>query len=285
MNEQFDREEFDQLAGEFRYVMTDMICRAGSGHLGGALSLTEIIIDLYWRTMKHDPANPQWEGRDRLVMSKGHAGPVLYVALAYRGFYDKKLLGTLNDDGTMLPSHVDRLRTPGIDMTAGSLGQGLSAACGLATAARIRRQDHDVFCIIGDGESNEGMIWEAAMFAGNRDLDNLVAICDYNHLQIDGSTEEVMDLEPLADKWRAFNWEVMEMDGHEWDDIHATIGAATAFEGKPVMILAHTVKGRDCSVVEGLCESHNIKVPDQEARDKYMGALCLQDYCLPYEGE
>ena len=285
MTGEFDREEFDRLAGEFRYVMTDMMYRAGSGHLGGAMSLTEIVITLYWRIMKHDPANPKWQERDRLVLSKGHAGPVLYVALAYRGFYDKKLLGTLNADGTMLPSHVDRLRTPGIDMTAGSLGQGLSAACGLAMAGRIRRQDHDVFCIIGDGESNEGMIWEAAMFAGNRKLDNLVAICDYNHLQIDGTTEEVMDLEPLADKWRAFNWEVMEMDGHDWDDIHQTIERAKAVEGKPTMILAHTIKARDCSVLEGLPESHNIKVPDREARDKYMSALRLQDYRLPYEDE
>ena len=132
--------------------MTDMICNAGSGHLGGALSLTEIVITLYWRILKHDPANPLWGDRDRLVMSKGHAGPVLYVALAYRGFYDKELLATLNDDGTLLPSHVDRLRTPGIDMTAGSLGQGLSCAAGFAMAGRMRGQDHDVYCVIGDGE-------------------------------------------------------------------------------------------------------------------------------------
>ena len=137
MQESFDREEFDRLAGEFRYVITDMICRAGSGHLGGALSLVEIMITLYWRVMKLDPANPKWEDRDRLVLSKGHAGPVLYAALAYRGFFPKSVLGTLNADGTTLPSHADRLRTPGIDMTAGSLGQGLSAACGIAMAARM----------------------------------------------------------------------------------------------------------------------------------------------------
>ncbi len=282
MNEEFDREKFDDLAGEFRYVITDMICRAGSGHLGGSVSLVEIVISLYWRIMNIDPANPQWVDRDRLVMSKGHAGPVLYVALAYMGYFDKKLLGTLNADGTTLPSHADRLRTTGIDMTAGSLGQGLSAACGFAMAARIRKQAHDVFCIIGDGESDEGMIWEAAMFAGHKQLDNLVAICDYNKLQVDGFTDEIMTLEPLADKWRAFNWEVLEMDGHDWDDIYATIDRAKAVEGKPAMILAHTVKGRDCGALADTPGSHNIKIPDQEAHEEFLCALSCQDYDLPY---
>lgn len=282
MSDDFDRDEFDRLAGEFRYVMTDMICRAGSGHLGGALSLTEIVISLYWRILRHDPAHPKWEDRDRLIMSKGHAGPVLYVALAYRGFYDKKLLATLNADDTMLPSHCDRLRTPGIDMTAGSLGQGLSCAAGFAMAGRIRGQSHDVYCIIGDGESDEGMIWEAAMFAGHRKLDNLIAICDYNKLQIDGFTDEVITLEPLADKWRAFNWEVLEMDGHDWDDIYETINQARAVQGKPTMIIAHTVKARDCCVIENTPESHNVKVPDREAWDKFLGGLRRQECELPY---
>ena len=279
---EFDRDRFDELAGEFRYVITDMICRAGSGHLGGALSLVEIIISLYWRIMKVDPANPKWEERDRLVMSKGHAGPVLYVALAFKGYFDRRLLGTLNADGTMLPSHVDRLRTPGIDMTAGSLGQGLSCACGIAMAARIKGQAHDIYCVIGDGESDEGMIWEAAMFAGHNKLDNLIGICDYNKLQIDGFTDEVMTLEPLVDKWRAFNWEVLEMDGHDWDDIHDTIQRARQVRGKPTMIIAHTVKARDCSVMENKAECHNIKVPDEEAYEKFMCGLKLQDYSLPY---
>lgn len=282
MSGQFNREEFDRLAAQFRYVITDMICRSGSGHLGGSLSLTEIIITLYWRILRHDPANPKWEERDRLIMSKGHAGPVLYVALAYRGFFDKRLLATLNADGTMLPSHVDRLRTPGVDMTAGSLGQGLSCAVGFALAARMRGQKHHVYCIIGDGESDEGMIWEAAMFAGHHRLDNLIAICDYNKLQIDGFTDEVLTLEPLADKWRAFNWEVLEMDGHDWDDIYQTINRAKAVTGKPTMIIAHTVKARDCCVVENMPDSHNIKVPDQETYDKFMRALRVQECELPY---
>lgn len=282
MQEPCSRRDFERLAGEFRYVITDMICRAGSGHLGGALSLVEIIITLYWRIMNIDPMNPKWEERDRLVLSKGHGGPVLYVALAYKGYFDKALLATLNCDGTNLPSHADRLRTPGIDMTTGSLGQGLSCACGMALAARMDGRRHHVYCIIGDGESNEGQIWEAAMFAGHKKLDNLIAVTDYNKLQIDGFTDDVLTLEPLAEKWRAFNWHVLEMDGHDWDDIHATFERARLFKDKPVMIIAHTVKARDCGAVENKAESHNIKINSAADHEKFMGALKQQEYSLPY---
>lgn len=282
MQDTFNREEFDRLAGELRYVMTDMICRAGSGHLGGALSLVETVVTLYWRVLNIDPKNPKWEDRDRVVLSKGHGGPVLYTALAYRGYFPKSMLSSLNADGTNLPSHVDRIRTPGIDMTAGSLGQGLSCACGIALAARLDGRKHKVFCMIGDGECDEGQIWEAAMFAGHRKLDNLIAITDYNKLQIDGFTDDVLTLEPLADKWRAFNWEVLEMDGHDWDDIYSTINKAKEIKGKPVMILAHTIKGKDCSVVENKPESHNIKVDDEATHQKYLTAMKCNDYSLPY---
>ena len=282
MQDTFNCEEFDRLAGELRYVMTDMICRAGSGHLGGALSLVEIVVTLYWRVLNIDPANPKWPDRDRVVLSKGHGGPVLYTALAYRGYFPKSMLGTLNCDGTNLPSHVDRIRTPGIDMTAGSLGQGLSAACGMALAARLDVRKHKVFCIIGDGECNEGQIWEAAMYAGHHKLDNLIAITDYNKLQIDGFTDDVLTLELLADKWRAFNWEVLEMDGHDWDDIYSTLDKARQVTGKPTMIIAHTIKAKDCSAVENKPESHNIKVDDESAHRKFMESLKCTDYCLPY---
>ncbi len=282
MKDSFDKVEFDRLAGEFRFVITDMICRAGSGHLGGALSLVEVMISLYWRVMNLDPNNPKWDDRDRLVLSKGHAGPVNYVSLAYRGYFPKTMLKTLNENGTYLPSHMDRLRTPGVDMTAGSLGQGLSAACGMALAAKLDGKKHKVFCIIGDGESNEGQIWEAAMFGGHKKLDNLIAICDYNKLQIDGFTNDVLTLEPLADKWRAFNWEVMEMDGHDWDNIYETLNRAKAVTGKPVMILAHTIKSKGHCVTENRPESHNIKVDDQAAWDRNMQALDQKDYVLPY---
>ncbi len=281
MNETFDQAEFDRLAGEFRYVITDMICRAGSGHLGGALSLVEIIITLYWRILRTDPANPRWEGRDRLVLSKGHAAPVLYVALAYQGFFPKAWLKTLNADGTRLPSHADARYVPGIDMTTGSLGQGLSCACGAAYAARLDGKKHRVFCIVGDGESNEGQNWEAAMFAGHHRLDNLIAITDYNKLQIDDFTDKLLTLEPLGDKWRAFGWEVLEMDGHNWDSIYDTVKAAIAVHGKPAMIIAQTIKAKGCSLVENKPESHNIKIADPAIYDKFMDSLATKA-TLPY---
>jgi len=282
MDINYNRENLDNLAGEFRYVITDMICRAGSGHLGGALSLVEIIISLYFRIMKIDPKNPKWADRDRLVMSKGHAGPVLYTALAYKGYFPKKWLGTLNANGTTLPSHVDQILTPGIDMTAGSLGQGLSCACGIALSNKIDSKENNVHCIIGDGESNEGQIWEAALFAGHRKLDNLIGICDYNKLQIDGTTSEILNLEPIKSKWESFNWEVSEMDGHDWDDIDNTINKARETKGKPKMIIAHTIKGKGCTIIENRPESHNIKVPDEQTYRKYMQALEKNNYRLPY---
>ncbi len=278
----FDRAAAARTAAEWRYIITDMICRAGSGHLGGALSIVEVMHTLYWRVMRVDPDNPADPERDRLVLSKGHAAPVLYVALAYRGFFPPSLLGTMNADGTTLPSHADARTVPGIDATTGSLGQGLSVACGMAVAAKRAAKQHSVFCIIGDGESNEGQNWEAAMFAAHNKLDNLVGITDYNKLQIDGFTSDVLDLEPLVDKWRAFGWETFEMDGHDWDDIHDTLLAARAVQGKPAMVIAHTIKAKGCSVVENTAGSHNVKVPDQAAYDKYMGALELQDMALPY---
>lgn len=281
MTEKFDQEQFDQMAAEWRYIMTDMICRAGSGHLGGALSLVEIVMTLYYRVMRTDPKNPRWEERDRLVLSKGHAAPVLYLALAYQGFFPTSWLKTLNADGTKLPSHADARYVPGVDMTTGSLGQGLSCACGAAYAARLDGKKHRVFCIVGDGESNEGQNWEAAMFAGHHKLDNLVAITDYNKLQIDDFTEKLLTLEPLCDKWRSFGWEVFETDGHDWDAIYNTINAAIAVRGKPAMIIAHTIKAKGCCLVENKPESHNIKVPDQAAYDKFLNAMNTKA-TLPY---
>ena len=278
----FNRDEFDSLAAEWRYVITDMICRAGSGHLGGALSLVEIMMTLYYRVMKIDPKNPKWPQRDRLVLSKGHGAPVLYTALAYKGFFPSSWLATLNADGTKLPSHADARSVPGVDATTGSLGQGLSMACGMALAAKMDKKDHRVFCIIGDGESNEGQNWEAAMFASHSKLDNLVGITDYNKLQIDGFTSEVLDMEPLMDKWRSFGWEVFEMNGHDWDEAYETINKAMAVSGKPAMIIAHTIKGKGCCVIENKPESHNIKVPDEAAHEKYISALEATDTELPY---
>lgn len=278
----FDRARYDAIAAHWRYVITDMICRAGSGHLGGALSLVEVVMTLYGRAMKIDPSNPRWEQRDRLVLSKGHAAPVLYVALAWRGFFPADWLKTLNQDGTRLPSHADARCVPGVDATTGSLGQGLSVACGMAMAARADKRNHTVFCIIGDGESNEGQIWEAAMFASHQKLDNLVAITDYNKLQIDGRTDEVLGLEPLADKWRAFGWHVLEVDGHDWDALDQALADARAHKGAPVMVIAHTIKARGNLAVENKPESHNIKVADSKAYQAFMDALVERDFALPY---
>ena len=271
----------DKLAEEFRYVITDMICRAGSGHIGGALSLVEIIISLYYRTMRVRPNEPRWPDRDRLILSKAHAGPVLYTALAYKGFFPKAWLATMNQDGTRLPSHVDQLKTPGIDMTAGSLGQGLSCACGVALAGKLNKKDYRTFCIIGDGESNEGQIWEAAMFASHWKLDNLVAITDCNKMQIDGYTNEILAMDSLAEKWRSFQWEVFEVDGHDWDDIHSAMQKAIAVVGKPAMIIAHTIKGKGNAVVENRVDSHHVNVGDRAAYDKYLAGLNYV-YQLPY---
>ena len=273
MDKKFDKKEFDKLASEFRYIITDIICRSGSGHLGGSLSLVEIIITLYWRIMRIDPENPQWEDRDRLVMSKGHAGPALYTALAYKGYFPIKELYTLNANGTNLPSHCDMLRTPGVDMTTGSLGQGLSAASGIALGGKMDKKNFRVFCIIGDGECNEGQIWEAALFSGFHKLDNLIGIIDYNKLQIDGPTKEILDLEPLVEKWRSFNWEVFEMDGHNWDDIYKTIKKAIEVKGKPKMIIAHTIKAKGHPLFENKVESHNIKVPDKDTYEKFVKVM------------
>ena len=279
----FNEQEFDRLAAELRYVITDMICRSGSGHIGGALSLVEILMTLYYRSMNVRPDEPQWVDRDRLVLSKGHAAPVLYAVLAYKGFFPREWLGTLNADGTKLPSHADARTVPGIDMTTGSLGQGLSAACGMAIAAKKEGRSNHIFCIIGDGESNEGQNWEAAMFAAHQKLDNLTAITDYNRLQIDGFTSEILDLEPLADKWRAFGWNVLETDGHNWENLYNTIEEAKRLQnGKPTMIIAHTIKAKDCKMVENAVGSHNIKVPNKESHEKYLASLTGGAFTLPY---
>ena len=279
----FDKAKYDELAGEMRYVVTDMICRAGSGHLGGAISLIETVVTLYWRVMRVDPALPKWEGRDRLVLSKGHAAPILYACLAYRGFFPKARLKTLNADGASLPSHADERTVPGVDMTTGSLGQGLSAASGMALAAKKDGKRHHVFCIVGDGELNEGQNWEAAMFAPHNRLDNLICIVDYNKLQIDGFTWEVLDLEPLADKFRAFGWNVSEMDGHDWDDIYRKLTLAKKMDnGRPTAAIAHTVKARGCASVENTPGSHNIKVGDEKAWRGFLDSVTTGRYDLPY---
>ena len=274
-------EDLEKLAQHFRYILTDAICRAGSGHIGGVLSLIEIVITLYYRVMKIKPEEPQWDERDRFVLSKGHAGPAVYAALALKGFFPISWLKSINKNGTRLPSHVDQNVTPGIDMTAGSLGQGLSAASGMAIAAKMDQKDHHIFCIIGDGESDEGQIWEAALFAAHHRLDNLIAICDYNKFQIDGRTREILNLDPLLDKWKSFGWETIEIDGHNFDEIYDALMKAKEVSGRPTMIIAHTIKGKGNKETEDRVDCHNIRVPDQATYDKLMAGLeCKME--LPY---
>jgi transketolase len=278
-----NKEQLDRLAREFRYIITDIMCRAGGGHIGGSLSLVEIIITLYFRIMSLRPDEPRWEDRDRFILSKGHAGPTLYTALAYKGFFPKDVLLTLNANGTKLPSHVDQVITPGVDQTAGSLGQGLSCANGIALACKLAKRSNTVFCVVGDGESQEGQIWEAAMFAAQHKLDNLVVITDYNKMQIDAEVEKIVSLEPVVDKWRSFGWEVFEMDGHDWDDIYETINKAIAVKDKPAMIVAHTVKAKGNVCYENRIECHFISIPDEDEHQRVIAGVCAEGEEEPFE--
>lgn len=249
-----------------RYLIMDAIGKLGIGHAGGCLSVVEALVILYHKEMRIDPKNPMREGRDRLVMSKGHAGPALYAVLADKGYFDVSELDTLNRPGTNLPSHCDMLRTRGVDMTAGSLGQGISCAVGMAKASKIRKDGARIYVIIGDGESQEGEVWEAAMLAGNLKLDNLIGFTDYNKLQIDGAVEEINNLYPLDGKWMAFGWNVINVeDGHDVDEIFNSIEKAKKSVGKPTMIILNTVKGRGVSFTEALgSANHNMPVTKEQ---------------------
>jgi transketolase len=258
-------EELRAVCREIRWLTLDAIGRLGMGHIGGSLSVVEILALLYFEHMRVDPQKPRMEGRDRFVLSKGHAGPGLYATLVARGYFDRKVLHTLNQPHTTLPSHADMNRTPGVDMTAGSLGQGFSCAVGIAVGAKWAGDGARVYAAIGDGESDEGLIWEAAMLAAHRKLDNLIAFTDYNKMQLDGKVSDVMGLEPLADKWRAFGWEVWETDGHDIAALDKAIRAAKAARGKPCMIIAHTVKGKGVSFIEAAWKNnHYVPMSPQE---------------------
>jgi transketolase len=232
-------------------------------HQGPALSCTDIMAALYFKIMKIDPANPQWEERDRFILSKGHACPVLYATLAERGYYDKSLLYTVRGIDSLLQGHPDMNKTPGIDMTSGSLGNGLSAGLGMALALKMKQTTSHVFVIMGDGELQEGEVWEAAMAAPRLGADNLVAIIDYNHLQSGGKTDEILSLEPLEDKWKAFGWKVFEMNGHNMEDIVVKLEMAVNFKGRPTVLIAHTVKGKGVSFMENNNAWH-CRIPNEE---------------------
>jgi len=262
-----ERAESESFAKEIRKLAIETIGELGIGHIGGAMSIVEVLAVLYGKHLKADPKNPRAANRDRLVLSKGHAGPALYAVLAAKDFFPKSWLSTLNKGGTNLPSHCDRNKTPGIDMTTGSLGQGLSAACGIATALRIDGNPATVFAIIGDGESDEGQNWEAAMFAAHRKLSNLIAFTDFNNAQIDGTTEEIVSLGSLSTKWAAFGWNAVDVDGHDVAALDAAITAAKATKDKPTMIVMRTIKGKGCSFCEGQVSSHNMPVTREMAAE------------------
>ena len=257
--------QLSDFAKEIRKKTLYTIGNLGVGHIGGALSIADLLALLYGKVMRVDPANPHWEDRDLLVLSKGHAGPALYATLALKGFFPLAELDTLNQGGTNLPSHCDRTKTAGIDMTTGSLGQGLSAACGLAYAGKIDKKDRYVYAIIGDGESNEGQNWEAAFFAAHYKLAHLIAFTDYNKMQIDGLTDDIMSLGDIEMKWKSFGWFTQRVDGHDLAAMDAAIQKAKEQSDKPSMIILDTIKGKGASFCENKVTNHNMNFDLQTA--------------------
>ena len=248
--------ELKRLANNIRLGIIEGVYNAASGHPGGSLSIADVMTYLYFVEMKVDPENPKWEDRDRFVLSKGHTAPALYATLAERGFLPKEELKTLRKTASRLQGHPDMKGTPGVDMTTGSLGLGFSAACGMALSAKIWNKDYRTYVMLGDGESEEGQVWEAAMFAAHYKLDNLCAVLDLNGLQIDGPIAEVMNPMPHDEKFRAFGWHVITIDAHNFDEIEAAFAEAKTVKGKPTIIIQKSTKGKGVSYMEGKCEWH-----------------------------
>jgi len=261
-----------EAAKKMRREIIEMLSRSGSGHPGGSLSATDILAVLYFDQMNIRPEEPVWAERDRFVLCKGHAAPALYAALACRGYLQEEELVNLRRLGSRLQGHPDMKKLPGVDMSTGSLGQGLSAACGMALAGRLNNLPYNVYAVMGDGEQQEGQVWEAAMFAAHYKLDNLIAFLDHNGLQIDGNITDVLSPEPLDEKWRAFGWFVQVIDGHDHDAINAAIEAAKAHKGQPSIIIAETVKGKGVSFMENQAGWHG-KAPNSEETAKALAEL------------
>jgi transketolase len=249
--------ELRAIAARLRVNILRMIQIAGSGHPGGSLSAIDVVAYLYFRQMRIDPARPKWEERDRFVLSKGHCAPALYAALAGRGYFPEDVLWTLRDIRSLLQGHPDMKGAPGIDMTTGSLGQGFSAATGIALGGKIRGQGFHVYAMLGDGEIEEGLVWEAAMSAGHYKVDNLVAIVDSNRQQSDGWISEIMTIEPIEDKWRAFGWEATRIDGHDFRQIDEAFEWSMGRNGRPHVIVANTVKGKGVAEMEDNPDWHS----------------------------
>ena len=264
--------ELEKMANEIRKDIVTAVHSAKSGHPGGSLSSADIFTYLYFEEMNVDPANPKWEDRDRFVLSKGHVAPGLYSTLAEKGYFPKEDLKTLRHTGSYLQGHPDMKHIPGIDMSSGSLGQGVSVAVGMAAAGKYDKKDYRVYTLTGDGEIQEGQIWEAAMWAGHRKLDNLVVIVDNNNLQIDGSVEDVCSPYPIDKKFEAFNFHVINIDGNEFDQIRAAFKDARETKGMPTAIIAKTVKGKGVSFMENAAGWHG-KAPNDEEYEIAMADL------------
>jgi transketolase len=261
----------EEKAKQIRKLIVQMVAKAGSGHPGGSLSSTDIVCCLYFSVMRHNHNDLQWPQRDRFHMSKGHCCPLLYAVLAEAGYFPKDKLWTLRNLGSILQGHPD-WRTPGVEVASGSLGQGLSVAVGMALAARIDQESFRVYCLLGDGEIQEGQIWEAAMAASHYKCDNLCAILDYNGYQIDGRVEQIMNIEPLRDKWQAFGWHTIEIDGHNIPQILNAFEQAQTIKGKPTIIIAKTIKGKGVSFMENVVDFHG-RAPTKEETKKALEEL------------
>jgi transketolase len=261
-------------AKQVRQLIIEMLAEAGSGHPGGSLSVTDILTTLYFHKMHHDPKNPQLRERDKFVLSKGHAAPALYAVLMLSGYIPLAWKKDLRKLGSPLQGHPDMHKVPGVEISTGSLGQGISVSVGIALANRLDKIRSRIYCVIGDGESQEGQVWEAAMAAAHYKLDNLVVIMDRNHLQIDGTTEQVMSVEPVADKWAAFGFQVITINGHDYSQIIQALDEADTIKGRPTFILANTIKGKGVSFMENKVGYHGV-APTQEEKTKALEELGL----------
>ena len=271
-------DELKRIANRMRIEIVKMIAAAGSGHPGGSLSAVEVLAALYFRVLRHDPQKPDWPDRDRFILSKGHGCPVLYAAYAEAGYIDRALLSTLRKLGSPLQGHPDKRMLPILEASTGSLGQGLSISIGVALAARMDKKDYHTFVMIGDGESQEGQVWEAAMFAGYHKLANLTCIVDNNKQQLDDWTHKIVDLQPLAEKWLAFGWNPIEIDGHDFNQVIPALQEGRAASQKPTVIIANTVKGKGVSFMENVIKWHGVapKPDELEAALKELEAAGVE---------
>lgn len=263
--------ELEERAKKIRRLIIQMLAKAGSGHPGGSLSATDLVTALFFSVLRHNPKEPSWPERDRFHMSKGHCCPLWYAVLANSGYFSEDKLYTLRQLGSVLQGHPDR-RTPGIEVASGSLGQGLSVGLGMSLAAKIDKKGYRVYVLLGDGEIQEGNVWEAAMASSHYKCDNLCAMLDYNGFQIDGRTKDIMNLEPIEDKWKAFGWHTIDIDGHNMKQILSAYSEAETIKGKPSIIIAHTIKGKGVSFMENTVDFHG-RAPTKEEAEKALKEL------------